>query len=274
MLDALQSLPVWQMAIVVAAAAVMLSMLCIGLIEVLLPAQRRQRVNEVAGFILAVAGVLYAVPLALITAEAWDDFGEVRDAVQREAEQIARVATLATLLPQPIQGQIVSGLAAYARSVIKDEWPAMARGMTPVAAERHLVSIRDLLEREAQRETVHIRSLDRAIGHVDELIHARIDRLLTGHQALIAPVWWLVCMGAVITLFFCAIFAVEDSILHHLLGALVALTIALIVILLLATDRPFYGRSRVSPEPIQQVLDDRLGGSTSSPVPVEPEPQG
>jgi hypothetical protein len=273
MLDVLQSLPVWLMAIVVAGMTVMLSVLCVGLVEVLLPAQRRQRVNDVAGFILAVAGVLYAVPLALITAEAWDDFSEARDAVQREAEQIARAATLATLLPQPIQGQVISGLAAYARSVIQDEWPTMARGITPFAAERYLVSIRDLLEREAQRETVPNRSLDRAIGHLDELIHARIDRLLTGHQSLIAPVWWLVCMGAAITLFFCAIFAVEDRTLHHLLGVLVALTIALIVILLLATDRPFYGKSRISPQPIQQVLDYRLGGGTLSPVADEPAPQ-
>jgi hypothetical protein len=274
MLDVLQSLPVWQMAIVVAGMTVTLSVLCVGLVEVLLPAQRRQRVNEVAGFILAVAGVLYAVPLALITAEAWDDFSDARDAVQREAEQIARAATLATLLPQPIQGQVVSGLATYARSVIMDEWPTMARGMTPFAAEGYLVSIRDLLEREAQRETAPNPRLDRAIGHVDELIHARIERLLTGHQALIAPVWWLVCMGAVLTLFFCAIFAVEDRTLHHLLGVLVALAIALVVILLLATDRPFYGKSRISPEPIQQVLDRRWGGATLSPVPIEPAPQG
>ncbi len=65
-----------------------------------------------------------------------------------------------------------------------------------------------------------------------------------------------------ITLLFCAIFSVENAVLHHLLCALVALTISLIVILILATDRPFYGTSRISTEPLQHVLDTRLSDGT------------
>jgi hypothetical protein len=86
----------------------------------------------------------------------------------------------------------------------------------------------------------------------------------------ISPLLFLSEQIAKDSLFALAIFAVEDTALHHLLGVLVALTIALIVILLLATDRPFYGRSRISPEPIQQVLDRRLGSATLSPLPIAP----
>ena len=73
--------------------------------------------------------------------------------------------------------------------------------------------------------------------------------------------WWLICIGAVITLLFCAIFSVENGVLHHLMCALVAVTISLIVILILATDRPFDGMSRISTEP-QHVLDTRLSEAT------------
>jgi hypothetical protein len=38
--------------------------------------------------------------------------------------------------------------------------------------------------------------------------------------------------------------------------------ISLIVILILATDRPFYGMSRISTEPLQHVLDTRLSEAT------------
>jgi hypothetical protein len=46
----------------------------------------------------------------------------------------------------------------------------------------------------------------------------------------------MICIGAVFTLLFCAIFSVKNTVLHCLLCALVALTISLIVILILATD--------------------------------------
>ena len=36
-----------------------------------------------------------------------------------------------------------------------------------------------------------------------------------------------------------------------------------VVVLILATDRPLHGNSPISPEPIRQMLDNRLGGKGS-----------
>ena len=181
--------------------------------------------------------------------------------MQREAAQVARVATLSSSLPAPVRSEMLAGLAAYVRAVIGEEWPTMARGETPVAAERHLLELRDRLDRDAESGSAPERRLERAIDHVDELMHTRIDRLLTVHRALIAPVWWLIATGAALILFFCAVFAVEDGALHNLLCGLVAAIIALIVILVVATDRPFFGSPRISPEPFQHVLERRLGAA-------------
>ena len=62
MVSFLQGLPVWTMALVVAAMMLALSSVCVWSVKAMLPTFRRGPVNEVAGFILAVAGVLYAVP--------------------------------------------------------------------------------------------------------------------------------------------------------------------------------------------------------------------
>ena len=77
----LELLPVWAMALVVAGAMTALGAASVWLIELVVPRTRRPPNNDLAGFILAVAGAVYAVPLGLIVAEAWEDFADARRAV-------------------------------------------------------------------------------------------------------------------------------------------------------------------------------------------------
>ena len=250
----LQLLPVWAMAVIVAGTLTGLGAACVWLAELVVPRARRLPSNDVAGFILAVAGAVYAVPLGLIVAEAWDDFADARRAVELEAAHIARVAALSPTLPEATATSVRRELAAYASAVIEEEWPAMARGETPTQAEPHLVAIRTLLDAGLQQSPVPDARLVRAASHVDDLVHVRIDRLLAARQALIGPVWALIWIGAVITLMFCSLFVAEQRGLHALLSSMMGLIISLVIILILCTDRPFYGSARLPPDPIETVL--------------------
>ena len=253
----LQLLPVWAMALIVAGTLTALGAASVWLVELAVPRSRRPPTNEVAGFILAVAGAVYAVPLGLIVSEAWDDYAEARQAVQLEAAHIARVAALASTLPAATTTAVKGELVAYARAVIDEEWPAMARGETPTQAEPHLVAIRSLLDDELLRSPTRDPRLERAASHLDDLVHGRIDRLLASRQALIGPVWALIWIGAVITLVFCSLFVAEQRGLHALLSGMMGLVISLVIILILCTDRPFYGSPRLLPDPIETVLQGR-----------------
>jgi hypothetical protein len=54
--------------------ALLLAVGGLALVEYLVPWQVRQRHNDVAGFIYAVLGVVYAVWLGFVTIAAWEDF--------------------------------------------------------------------------------------------------------------------------------------------------------------------------------------------------------
>src|SRR4028119_1849803 len=67
----------------------------------LVPAERRQEHNDVAGFIYAVVGVIYAVLLALMVIAVCEEHEEAKATVREEANELADVFWLAHSLPEP-----------------------------------------------------------------------------------------------------------------------------------------------------------------------------
>ena len=55
------------------------------LVHRLVPASARQRHNDVAGFIYAALGVIYAVLLALVVIAVWEQYGAAKETVEQEA---------------------------------------------------------------------------------------------------------------------------------------------------------------------------------------------
>jgi hypothetical protein len=53
----------------------------LALVQRLVPTEVRQGHNDVAGFIYAVVGVIYAVLLALMVIAVWEDYEKARDTV-------------------------------------------------------------------------------------------------------------------------------------------------------------------------------------------------
>src|SRR3954467_10127990 len=82
--------------------------------------------NDVAGFIIAVIGVLYAVLLAFVVVISWQNFDDARQIANGEAELVSGLYRDASAFP-PHTPAIRRDLDTYARSVITREWPAMAR---------------------------------------------------------------------------------------------------------------------------------------------------
>src|SRR3712207_8130387 len=67
----------------------------LALVQRLVPATIREEHNDVAGFIYAALGVIYAVLLALVVIAVWEEFGRARVTVESEANALAEVFWLA-----------------------------------------------------------------------------------------------------------------------------------------------------------------------------------
>src|SRR3712207_2597899 len=99
------------------------------LVQRLVPAEKRQEHNDVAGFLYAVVGVVYAVLLALLVIAVWEQFARANETVESEANGVAEVAWLAHRLPDPERHELQEHARSYAEAVVDEEWPRMEQGL-------------------------------------------------------------------------------------------------------------------------------------------------
>jgi hypothetical protein len=104
------------------------------------------------------------------------------------------------------------------------------------------------------QKLVHAETL-RAYNLLIEARRLRLDALLT---QLPGVMWFVIGLGAVISLSSTFFFYVDDARLHGLLVVLLALFIGLIVFLIAALDRPFHGELGMTPEPYQLIYDQLM----------------
>ena len=87
--------------VLVVFGACLAAVLGLALVQRLVPTAIRKEQNDVAGFIYAVVGVIYAVLLALVVIATWEEFGRARITVEAEANALAEIFWLAHRLPEP-----------------------------------------------------------------------------------------------------------------------------------------------------------------------------
>src|SRR5918997_108468 len=104
----------------------------LALVQRLVPVTIRKEHNDVAGFVYAVLGVIYAVLLALVVIAVWEEFGRARVTVEAEANALAEIFWLAHELPEPEGRQLQELAQSYAEEAVNVEWPLMEQGRTPL----------------------------------------------------------------------------------------------------------------------------------------------
>src|SRR5919112_217394 len=114
--------------VLVVCGACLAALVGLALVQRLVPTTRRREHNDVAGFIYAVVGVIYAVLLALMVIAVWEEHEEAKATVREEANGLADVFWLAHRLPEPVGPRLQELARSYATVVAEDEWPLMARG--------------------------------------------------------------------------------------------------------------------------------------------------
>jgi len=252
--DMVYSFPIWAVAAVVSGGAVVGAVLLETGLRFLLAFDRRRMQNDVAAAVFSVMGVLYAVLLAFIVTLAWDGFNAARATSFREAAAVADVWQLAQGLPADAAAPVREGARAYARAVIAAEWPAQARGERSDAAASAL----DGLWRAAagfRPVTPADTNLHAAlIAATTHLAEAREDRLLAVETTIPGIAWVVMVLGAAITIAFGSFLRAPSLAMHAAMSGALALSGALVLVLVIALSNPFRGDFRVSTDPFDRVL--------------------
>jgi hypothetical protein len=217
------------------------------LVQRLVPSGLREEHNDVAGFIYAVVGVMYAVLLAFVVIAVRQDYETAKGTVEGEANELAGVYFLADRLPDP-ERERVQGLArSYARVVVEEEWPLMERGETSSRATSALrelrVSLQDIDASTSAGQVLY----DQALTRMHQVSDARRLRLLETTEGLPVVLWVVLVGGGVVTVCFTYLFGIKNNVAHALMVAALTLLICGILFTIGALEYPFSGYSRVQP---------------------------
>src|SRR5918993_2128912 len=87
--------------VLVVFAGCLAALVGLELVQRLVPSEKRQEHNDVAGFLYAVVGIVYAVLLALLVIAVWEQYQSANETVESEASAVAEIAWLAHRLPEP-----------------------------------------------------------------------------------------------------------------------------------------------------------------------------
>jgi hypothetical protein len=259
--DKVLTVPIWLSAlllvVVLPAAAVV--------IQVVLrrrwPALREGDHNDVAGFIIAVVGVIYAVLLAFVVVVSWENFSGAEAVVGQEASALRNTYRDSTTFPPEVRERIHTDVRDYARTAIDREWPAMTRGEPGVPEVATVLDTfsQDLAALPAttmtQQQYVAVEA-----DRFNDLVTARSQRLDFVDQGVPGVLWAALVVGAVVTIGFAMIFGMSSTLLHSVMVGSLTILIGVLLFVALAIDHPFAGEVSVASTPLERVLHDFEAG--------------
>jgi uncharacterized membrane protein len=233
---------------------VLVSVAGLVLVQRMVPVELRKQHNDVAGFIYAVLGIAYAVLLGLVVVAAWEQFQTARNTTEREASELAEVFWLGHRLPEA-EGHRLQELArSYARVVVDEEWPLIARGGSSPRAWELMDEIRLTIQNMNPDTEAEQVLYEQGLERVYDLADARRDRLLDAREGIPPILWVVLVVGAIVTVGFTYLFGLDDTTTHMLMVALLALVIGLILFTIGSLEYPFSGNVRLGPDAFELVL--------------------
>ena len=231
------------------------SLLLLGLFHRFLPLELRSAHNDVAGFTIAIVGVIYAVLLAFIAVSAWESHGKAQEVVQTEVNMVGNLYVDSVGLPPEVRFQIWRSLRDYTRTVIDVEWPSQHQGQVNLTGWASLITLNSTLAgfRPIDGATIALRS--DLMRTADELYQARRNRLEAATSGIPAVMWAITLSGGALTIIFSFFFGMPDFRIHLAFTGMLSVSLALVIVLILALDRPFRGDLAISTQRFEEISE-------------------
>jgi Protein of unknown function (DUF4239) len=253
--DWIYSIPTWLTGSIIVFGAVAISLLALACFHRFVPTELRRAHNDVAGFILAIVGVIYAVLLAFIAVSTWEDFNKAQDSADLEADMVDNLYVDSAGLPPALAFFIQQRLREYSRIVIDKEWPAQRAGRLNLEGWKPLYQLNTAISKFRSSEGTAA-ALDAEVLHTaNDLYRARRDRLVASASKIPDIMWVITVLGGALTVGFSFLFGVPDFRLQLLMTGLLAASLALVIVLIVAFDCPFRGDLSVSSDVYSRLFE-------------------
>jgi Protein of unknown function (DUF4239) len=202
--------------------------------------------------------VFYGLAVALIAVSVWQTYTDAAATTSREATAIGVLYRQMGGYPEPLRSELRQELREYLEYVVKEAWPQQRRGEVPHGGVKEVNDVEAKLvtfepATEGQK-LLHAETL-RAYSQMIEARRLRLDAVLTG---LPGALWFVIVIGALVSLSSTFFFQVEDALLQKIQVVLLAIFIGMIIFIIFALDRPFRGDLGLQPDPYQLIYDQLM----------------
>lgn len=232
----------------------LISMLGILIVRNLFNQKTLRAHHDVAGFVFANLGVLYSVLLGFTVVNVQARFEKTAEITQVEASYLADLYRDAEVFPNETKGKIRTAIKDFIGYVIDEEWGMMSTGDVSVHASDSFKKIWEAYASYSPKDTREIIWYTQAVEKLNQLLSARLARIMGGEASLGDEMWAFLILGGVLLSVFICFFSVDRLSTHILLGAALASSTAFLLFLIYTLDTAYSGEVQIAPEAMIRVL--------------------
>ena len=247
--DFLYSHPIWLVGLVVIGLWTGLALMGLYIFHRLVDVEMRHKDTETVGLTYAIVAVVYAVLIAFIVVDVFETFAKGDEIATAEANKISNLMLDSVGLPPPMAEAVRGDLDKYIDVVVKSEWPSQQVGKLGEAVFEpgwtilaHLSTRLAVFEPVTMGQNVNKGEMLRAMN---DLIKARRSRILAAGEHLPGIVWQILLLAGAVAVGYTYLFGAHSFRIHMAITGLIAATISLVFVLIIALDYPFRGEVSV-----------------------------
>ena len=210
--------------------------------------------HEVAAVIFNAFGLFYGVMVAFVVFVTWGGYDDATKNLQMEAGEALDIFHSARGFPDPANKILQQGVRDYVAQVYNDELKRMSQGEISIHSGGAHAKLARLFY-EMDEESIPNRELyAESLRRLNSLAQARRLRIFAGNNTVPPVIWLVLLSGGVMTVSYTYFFGMKNIKAQYVITTTLTVTITSILFLIYILDHPFTGTSKVSLEPLKQVM--------------------
>ena len=219
------------------------------------PAEVLKENHEVAAIIFNAFGLFYGVMLAFVVFVTWGGYSDATKDLEMEANLADDLFHIAKAFQEPARTVMQKGMLDYVTSVKNDELQRMAQGEIEIHSTGTMAGLITAFYQLDEKSFPNRQIYAEALSRLNNLAEYRRLRIFAGNDTVPFVVWLVLLVGAVFTVCFNYLFGMKNIMAQYMITATLTVTMSQILFLIYVLDHPFTGASRISTEPLREVIE-------------------
>ena len=241
--------------LIVSAGATAVALAGLHLVRRKYSAEALKENHEVAAIVFNAFGLFYGVMLAFVVFVTWSGYDDATKNLQMEANEADDIFHGLKAFPDPAGKIIQQGLTDYAASVYNDELKRMSQGEISLHSNRAMARLITVFYKMDEKSVPNRELYAEALKGLNSLAQHRRLRIFAGNDTVPPVIWLVILVGGMIAASYTYFFGMKNIKAQYMMTATLTVTITLILFLIYVLDHPFTGTSKVSVEPLKEVME-------------------